>query len=297
MTVVRPVRRPLGLIALSLLCALAPHVASACIAPPSSLAVPYRDLVARTANIVLAETESAEPLPNHTVRYQFRTVKVLKGRSDGSFAMTFLPLGSRDTDFDRHRDGRFWDQRVSRQMNGSDCRMRPSFVVGARYLLFVDQPYHWRGFEKFEADDNRWLGAVTTVIATEGKRSGFSQTVLEYLADKRAVYVDRFTNCPPANGSTDTTVGIEHIEHIRGESVPAPLRPHDVYPFRNCRDATIFLTFYYQAGSQRCPICSADEPNTVPIRDGMADFSSFQTEIDIVGPKQVSLDDLRRAFH
>jgi hypothetical protein len=39
------------------------------------------------------------------------------------------------------------------------------------------------------------------------------------------------------------------------------------------------------------------DPNAVPIRDGIADFTALATEIDIVGRKQIPLDHLKRAFH
>jgi len=115
--------------------------------------VPYPELIGRTANIVLARAERAELLPDQSVRYLFRTVEVLKGKPRRTFTLTFdsscmTYLRGLDTDFDKHRDGRFWDRRESRQWNAPDCKMAPNFMVGRQYLLFVDEPYHWKSFEQ-----------------------------------------------------------------------------------------------------------------------------------------------------
>jgi hypothetical protein len=250
---------------------------------PAHLTVPYRELVRRTATIVLAEATRIEPLSADQTRYHFRIVETLKGTSRNAVTLTFSSgQPSLDTDFDAHRDPRFWDKRRSRQWNGGDCQMAPTFVVGATYLLFVDPPYHWKSFEKIALDEDRWLRAVRAVIRKPGSRAGFSQTVWEYLAEKKAVYVDRVSRCPSdkdAAGDPD----IDRAEHIRGDTMPAP-RGNDVpSAFYPCRVGRTFLTIHYEG----------DEPTAVPVRDGIVDFRRLETEIELVGNKRVPLRELR----
>jgi len=254
-------------------------------------------LIGRTANIVLARAERAELLPDPRVRYLFRTVEVLKGKPRRTFTLTFnswiYRLGEFDTDFDKHRDGRFWDRRASRQWNAPDCKMAPNFVIGRQYLLFVDKPYHWKSFEKIvDSDKDRWLRAVRTVIHTRGAQPGFSQTVWEYLAEKKAVYIDHVKTCPWQDGSTDVTPQLDR-ELIRGERMPAA---NFAGVFTRCHEGSTFLTFYYQ-NSLDFPMLRDflnDDPNVVPIQDGIADFTSLETEIEIVGPARISIQELRQ---
>jgi len=271
--------------------------------------VPYPELIGRTANIVLARAERAELLPDQRVRYLFRTVEVLKGRPRHTFSFDsswITYVGGLDTDFDKHRDGRFWDRRESRQWNAPDCKMAPKFMIGSQYLFFVDEPYHWKSFEKIiDSGGDRWLQPVRTVIRTGGTQPGLSQTVWDYLAEKRAVYIDHVETCSRQDGSTDATPQLDR-ELIRGERMPAS---NVIRVFTRCREGSTFLTFYYQTPSRalgdfpnfpmRWPFPKPedslnDDPSGVPIQDGMADFTSLETEIEIVGPARISIQELRR---
>src|SRR5262250_2039926 len=130
---VKPTRWLPGCLLIGLVCVGSPQIASACLGAPSRQTVPYPELIGRTANIVLARAERAELLPDQRVRYLFRTVEVLKGKPRRTFTLTFnswiYRLGEFDTDFDKHRDGRFWDRRASRQWNAPDCKMALNFVI------------------------------------------------------------------------------------------------------------------------------------------------------------------------
>lgn len=308
---VKPTRRALGVLLIGLVCAGSPQIASACLSAPSEQTVPYPELIGRTANIVLARAERAELLPDRSVRYLFRTVEVLKGKPRRAFTLTLdsswiTHVRGLDTDFDKHRDGRFWDRRESRQWNAPDCKMAPNFMIGRQYLLFVDKPYHRKSFEQVtDPDRDRWLQATRTVIRTGGTQPGFSQTVWEYLAEKRAVYVDQVKTCSRQDGSTDVTPLLDR-ELIRGERMPAP---NLIRVFTPCREGSTFLTFYYQTPSRTLgnawdfpmpwPFPMPwdflnDDPNGVPIEDGMADFTSLETEIKIAGPARISIQELRQ---
>src|SRR5262249_27658089 len=206
---VKPTRWLLDSLLIGLVCTGSPQIASACLGAPSGQTVPYPELIGRTANIVLARAERAELLPDQSVRYLFRTVEVLKGKPRRTFTLTFdsswiTYVGGLDTDFDKHRDGRFWDRREARQGNAPDCKMAPHFMIGRQNILFVDEPYHWKSFEKIiDSANDRWVQAVRTVIRTGGTRPGLSQTVWDYLAEKRAVYIDHVRTCSRQDGSTD----------------------------------------------------------------------------------------------
>ena len=307
----KPTRWALGSLLIGLVCTGSPQIASACLGAPSGQTVPYPELTGRTANIVLARAERAELRPDQSVWYLFRTVEVLKGKPRRTFTLTFdsscmTYLRGLDTDFDKHRDGRFWDRRESRQWNAPDCKMAPNFMVGRQYLLFVDEPYHWKSFEQIiDSDEDRWLRAVRTVIRTGETQPGLSQTVWDYLAEKRAVYIDHVKSCSRQDGPTDVTPQLDR-ELIRGERMPAS---NVQGVFTRCREGSTFLTFYYQTPSRwlgkfpNFPMSWPfpkpedslnDDPSGVPIQDGLADFTSLETEIEIVGPTRISIQELRQ---
>ncbi len=156
--------------------------AEACAVPPPAAFVPVAELVARTGTIVLATAESAEDLFHVTskpeggligrpeVRYRFQTAATLKGTESASFTLAFSGLEPGNAppslrrlpereDFDGHRDGGW---RESGRVHGlaPDCEVSPRFRLGARYLIFVDQPWHVLGFEQIAADDDAWLAEV-----------------------------------------------------------------------------------------------------------------------------------------
>lgn len=165
---------------LAALLSLLPLSAMACVVPPPGLLVQHTELVQRTETIVWAralggsgETEKVWRKPYELVL--FETIEVLKGEVPARFTLPngFLvpdlqenrvSLGvSEESDFDSHRNPRFWEEHHARQWNSSDCQMRPTFSVGSRYLLFLGQQ-HWQGYEKVETEDDLWLTTVRGLL-------------------------------------------------------------------------------------------------------------------------------------
>ena len=139
----------------------------ACYVPPPEQHTPPDELIARTSNIVLAEVVKGETSANGVV-YTFRKIRSLAGKSREVFELVGFPAiweGNNRT-FDNHFDEDFWKNRAGRVVYGTDCRLRLNFSVGGTYLLFLDPPYHSKGFELIirthgEADiQDKWLQYV-----------------------------------------------------------------------------------------------------------------------------------------
>ena len=174
-------------LSLCVLLALSGAAEAACADPPAEALAPVAELVARTATIVLATAEKAEELfhisnqgPNgklvgrQEIRYSFAARETLKGKSDGAFKLEVSavdPVAAEQGtgDFDRHREPG-WQEKGGRVgAVASDCEVSPRFDIGARYLIFVDKPWHVLGFERIVADDDEWLGDVRRRIAEAGR--------------------------------------------------------------------------------------------------------------------------------
>jgi hypothetical protein len=151
----------------------------------------------------------------------------------------------------------------------------------------VDEPFHWKSFEKIESNEDRWLQAVRTVIRTGGQ-SGFSQTVWEYLTEKKAVYVDRVKRC--LRDSPRDSPDVDRLERIRGATMPAP-RFYLGGVGYSCRTGATFLTIHYEGDSEDD---YASGPNVVPVKEGVVDFERTSTEIELVGDKRVPLEEVKR---
>ena len=122
--------------------------AVACYTPPAEQRVSPGDLIARTKNIVLAEVTKAELIRGREVLYTFRRIRTLAGRPEEAFVLAgnaAIWEGNSRT-FNHHTDSAFWEGQ-GRTPNDSDCKIHPSFAVGGTYLLFLDEPYHVKGFE------------------------------------------------------------------------------------------------------------------------------------------------------
>lgn len=77
--------------------------------------------------------------------------------------------GSATRDKCAFTDPAFWRHGGGRTINDSDCVIRPTFEVGATYLVFAARPFTWRSFERIDAADDRWLAWVRTALR-EGRK-------------------------------------------------------------------------------------------------------------------------------
>ncbi len=66
--------------------------------------------------------------------------------------------------FNGHEDDAFWiDPALGRAPMGSDCEIRPMFLSGTRYLVFIGPP-HVKAFEAIIEPDDKWLLHIRRVL-------------------------------------------------------------------------------------------------------------------------------------
>jgi hypothetical protein len=120
-----------------------------CDEQPASHSVNPDELISRTSQIVLAKAASA--LINkkgNEVSYRFKTIRMLKGKPVKKFEILGHPLFEGGLqNFDHHKSEEFWKEYGGRVDGGTDCEIHPGFSVGGLYLVFLDKPYHKKGFE------------------------------------------------------------------------------------------------------------------------------------------------------
>ena len=111
----------------------------------------------------------------------FNVEKAIKGSGEDSFSIIgwalFDPADL--TTFDHHRSAGFWVDDAGRCQHDTDCKIHPSFAIGASYLIFVDHPYHRKSFEYIamlgtETDTrDKWLSWVEKTV--EAQQAGTEQ--------------------------------------------------------------------------------------------------------------------------
>lgn len=163
--------------------------ALACLGAPSELFVHQDVLIERTENIVLAQVSSAKvtdiqkeyeakysgelladiigrlSFGYDSVEYTFKTLVVLKGKSEETFTIEgSSPVERELSTFDDHQAEQF-KGRSGRLFNGPDCRIRPTFDVAGVYLIFLGEPYHSKGFEKIRRiHKDKWYSYVKSKL-------------------------------------------------------------------------------------------------------------------------------------
>jgi hypothetical protein len=266
-----------------------------CIVAPLHQVVHSSELVRRTSSIVLAETTSITHAGDRGFRYHFRTVEVLKGERIARFTVDVSSpyglFGRRvpDTDFNGHRDLRFWDRDVTRQGTEPDCQIYPRFAPGSRYLVFRGPPYHWRSFERIVRSDDWWLAAVRVEVRSGGRTRGLVRDVVGWLRDHLAVDVIEIESCTT---SPPTIKRLEHLAGWEGRQPPFEL-DFGWRPSPACQPGSRFLAAHYDEDEFE-PGAGLPAPRVFPLVEGMVDFSRIETEIEITGPRRLSLEELRR---
>jgi len=130
--------------------ALLANDALACRATPAEQHTPPDELIARTQDIVLAKVVRADAASNGwNVLYTFKTIRQIKGENRSPFQILGRPATGEMVNwtFNEHFDPSFWEHRSGRTFHDTSCKIRPGFVVGGEYLVFLDQPYHTKSFE------------------------------------------------------------------------------------------------------------------------------------------------------
>ena len=154
---------------------LALHAAAseACWAPPPRQLIGIDEQLGQAMDVAVGQVIGATPLGDQQVEYRFLVLEQLAGPAQKVFTVMGGPAerSDKDSTFDHHRDVAFWARGGGRTMNGSDCVIRPGFVVGNSYLVFLGSTPTWRSFEKIDmivgiADpDDKWLAYVKARLA------------------------------------------------------------------------------------------------------------------------------------
>lgn len=153
--------------------ALAAAAAQACrVAPPAQL-IGAGEQVAAATDVAVAQVIGATPLDAYEVEYRFLVLDQLAGVDRKVFSVTgrAAPPQDQDGSFDRHRDFAFWAHGGGRVVNGVDCVIHPSFVVGNSYLVFLGARPTRRSFEQLDTvdgivnPDDEWLAYVKARLA------------------------------------------------------------------------------------------------------------------------------------
>lgn len=165
---------------LFLLLALPAAASQACWAPPQAQLIDASELVRQASDVAVGQVISATPLNDYETEYRLIVLERLAGPAGKVITVRGGPPQQADTDsnFDDHKDFRFWARGGGRTMNGSDCVIHPSFAIGASYLVFQGAPSTWRSFERIGMDagsvnqDDKWLAYVKTRLAQRGDAMG-----------------------------------------------------------------------------------------------------------------------------
>ena len=136
----------------------------ACVLPSAEQRVAVDELLVRTHRIVLAEATEEAPKNAFTSVYTLKMVRQISGPSLSRFDIVGSPRRAAhgDRHFNNHSDEVFWkDNWAGRVTHSTDCKLYPSFEKGGLYLVFIDEPYHVKGFERIlDQRQDKWLDFV-----------------------------------------------------------------------------------------------------------------------------------------
>lgn len=154
----------------------------ACYSAPAHQLIGVDEQIRLAKDVALAQAVSATPLGGRDVEYRFRVLERLAGQERSVFTVVgqapesgelpYWMMGrsvapsTQDSSFDHHAAPAFWARGGGRTMNGGDCSIRPSFVIGGFYLVFLGSAPTWRSFEKIDFaygkpnENDKWLAYV-----------------------------------------------------------------------------------------------------------------------------------------
>lgn len=155
------------------LLALGAGAAQACRVAPPAQRIAAEDQVRQPADVMLGQVIGATPLGGDTVEYSFLVLDQMRGLPRKVFTVLGRALSpyDQDTSYDRHQDFAFWVQGGGRAVNGADCAIHPSFVLGDSYLVFLGAAPTRRSFEKIDMvdghpdPDDKWLAYVKSALS------------------------------------------------------------------------------------------------------------------------------------
>lgn len=144
-------------------------LASACFMPKADSKTDSKDLVRRSKRIYLVRTkdsrEAASPTAFNKVDYTFEVLETLKGEPATELTFSGAEFqASNEKNFGNHRSKEFWKPMGGRAHVNPDCSVSASFEKGQRYIIFPDEPFHLKGFERVDANGDRWLAKIRSLV-------------------------------------------------------------------------------------------------------------------------------------
>lgn len=145
---------------------------SACFMPKANTKTDSKDLVQRSKRIYLVRAKDSQDLASPTsfanVDYKFEVLETLKGEPVTELTLAGTQFqASNEKNFANHRSKEFWKPMGGRAHVNPDCSVAASFEKGQRYIIFPDEPFHLKGFERIDADGDRWLAKIRTLVKTK----------------------------------------------------------------------------------------------------------------------------------
>jgi len=205
---------------LLLLLALPAAASQACWAPPQGQLIAASELVRQATDVTVGQVISATPLNDYETEYSLIVLEQLAGPARKVITVIGGPAQQDDKDgtFGDHKAFRFWARGGGRTMNGPDCAIHPSFVIGASYLVFEGAPITWRNFERIGMvggavnQGDQWLAYVKTRLAQrEESMSTTTDTPPDYERVGRFIY--GFHRIVARNALERKTLAAQHAPH------------------------------------------------------------------------------------
>lgn len=161
--------------------------AQACRVAPAGQVIGVEQLIGLATDVAVGQVISATPMDGHNVEYRFLVLEQLAGQPGKVLTVMGRPAapGENDTTFNDHADFAFWARGGGRVMNGADCILRPHFVIGNSYLVFLGMPLTRRSSEQINMangivnPDDRWLKYVKQQLAKRQAPDGAASAVTQ----------------------------------------------------------------------------------------------------------------------
>ena len=128
-------------------------------------------LIKDTPDIYVAEAVSASE-GDETVT--FKVSEVVRGAKVETVTLNAKLLDPNDkkdfvknntSDFNQHKADYFWkDIFNGRTTFGPDCRLKPTFEIGKRYLILNKEPYQPKSFELYTSANDAWYKHVRNTL-------------------------------------------------------------------------------------------------------------------------------------
>lgn len=141
-------------------------------------------LIKDTPDIYVAEAVSAVE-NDETVTFKIH--EVVRGAKAETVTLNATLLNPNDkkdfvknntNDFNQHKADFFWkDIFNGRTTFGPDCRLKPTFEIGKRYLILNKEPYQPKSFELYSSANDAWYKHVrNTLYPPKIKKKSVSAT-------------------------------------------------------------------------------------------------------------------------